>query len=101
MTGSKAQIATRDWHPLRHLRAVQFYGRAWHKFYRPRANVRDAPDFRHKSGPWVLPLARPKMMVGADDFRFLNESGRVVVRADWNSPDREKLWLYKDRKSVV
>jgi uncharacterized heparinase superfamily protein len=33
-------------------------------------------------------------MIGRDRFRFLDEDGAVETQADWNRPDRDKLWLY-------
>lgn len=33
-------------------------------------------------------------MIGPRRFRFLNETHELIRAADWNHPEREKLWLY-------
>jgi len=33
-------------------------------------------------------------MTARDSFVLLNEKGRVKTAADWNDPEKDKLWLY-------
>ncbi len=94
MSDQFTHITARYWHTLRHLRPVQFYGRIWHRLHRPRVELREAPGLRSRQKEWVYPVARPPMMSGADAFHFLNEDGRIEEKADWNMPDKAKLWLY-------
>lgn len=37
---------------------------------------------------------RPISMLGVDTFQFLNVVGKACCAADWNDPQKEKLWLY-------
>ncbi len=84
----------RYWHTLRHLRAVQFYGRLWFRLYRPRPDRRPAPGLRGATGARVAPAGRSPAMLGPDTFRFLNQTHQVRGPTGWNDPAREKLWLY-------
>ncbi|MES2188912.1 MAG: alginate lyase family protein [Pseudomonadota bacterium] len=81
------------WNTLRHLKPVQFYGRAWFRLYKPRLDLRVAPLLAPKSGSWKTPAQRKKSMLGHGVFSFLN----VVHKLDdvgWNGPGPDKLWLY-------
>lgn len=83
----------RYWHTLRWLRPVQWYGRAWHRLYRPRPDLRPAPALTLPPGHWQA-CARAPSLVGPEVFRFLSAERRVAVAADWNRADWPKLWLY-------
>lgn len=85
--------AARYWHTLRHLRPVQFYGRMWFRYSRPRPDLRPAPAFRARSGAWQKPARRLASMTGPRSFVFLNEPGRLDD-VGWDGPQREKLWRY-------
>ena len=41
----------------------------------------------------MLP-ARKAMMTGPEAFVFLNRPGKLTSSADWNAPEKDKLWLY-------
>lgn len=81
-------------HTLRHLRPVQVYGRLWFRLYRPRPDVRPAPPARAGAGPWVAPPPGEPRLRGPATFRLLNQTRTLAGAADWNRPDRDKLWLY-------
>lgn len=88
------QSLARYWHTLRHLRPVQFYGRAWFRLFRPKVDLSPAPPYRalHPDA-WVLPARRAASMVGRGRFRFLNEVRDISVHG-WDDPSLEKLWRY-------
>ena len=81
-------------HTLRYLRPVQVYGRVWFKLYQPWPRLDAAPPLRRRSGGWVSPVTKCPSMVSTTGFRFLNEAHELSFPRDWNSPEREKLWLY-------
>lgn len=83
----------RYWHTLRWLRPVQWYGRAWHRLYRPRPDLRPAPALALPPGRWQA-CARAPSLVGPEVFRFLSVERRVAAAVDWNRADWPKLWLY-------
>lgn len=91
--GAAARLA-RYWHTLRHLRPVQFYGRAWFRLARPRPDLRAPPPRREGGHGWQAPARRRASLTGADTVVFLNRPGRIATAADWNSPAHDKLWLY-------
>jgi uncharacterized heparinase superfamily protein len=82
------------YHTLRHLRPVQIYGRLWFRLYRPRPGAVGLPTLLLPTGLWTTAARREASMISRDRFRFLGEDGAVETRADWNRPDRNKLWLY-------
>ena len=82
------------WHTLRHLRPIQFYGRAWFRLARPRIDLRRAPQLRPLYGrDWVRPARRRESLVGPGCFRLLNET-RDLAENGWDDPALEKLWRY-------
>jgi len=82
------------WETLRHLRPIQFYGRAWHKFYRPAVDRTSASTVSRHKGLWVSPIPRPFNMEGAFQFRFLNHSHTLPKTGGWEEGSLGKLWLY-------
>ena len=85
----------RYWHTLRHLRPVQWYGRAWSLLWRPRLEeAAPAPNYRTREGVWQMSPGRTPSLVGADRFRFLNFEHRLPPKGGWNDDALEKLWLY-------
>lgn len=84
----------RYWHTLRYLRPVQVYGRIWFRLYRPRVDLRPAPEMRSRVRAWVVPGLRPRSMLGPTQFRFLQQTHSVDAPGAWNDPRRDKLWLY-------
>lgn len=87
--------AARYWNTLRHLKPVQFYGRAWFKLCRPSAASleRDAP-IRLPLGAWRISAAHAPSMFGVCTFRFLNRTHTLPACGGWNDGTLEKLWLY-------
>ena len=81
------------WHTIRHLKAVQFYGRLIHRFWRPRVNLESSPKLSKHTDSWQKPASRLPSMVGPYEFKFLNEKGNLN-RFGWDGPSREKLWRY-------
>lgn len=81
-------------HTIRHLRLAQIFGRLHFILHRPRPNLQVPPPLRAVSGTWVKPCARRPSMVTEHAFVFLNESRSIAVKAAWNDPAVEKLWLY-------
>lgn len=79
---------------LRYLRPVQFYGRLWRKFHRPKVQPQPAPETRTRSGNWVVPAKRQASFIRPWVFRFLNEEHEVSDAGDWDNPEIEKLWTY-------
>ena len=83
--------ALRYWHTLRYLKPVQIYGRLWFRLRRPVPDLRPAPAVRPVSGVWTR-CVRLSSMSGATTFRFLSVTRELSAAADWNRPDRPKLW---------
>ena len=82
------------WHTLRHLRPIQFYGRILFRLLRPRVDLRPAPPLRLLCGrAWVKPARRSASLVGAERFRFLNETHDLADHG-WDDLSLEKLWRY-------
>lgn len=84
----------RYFHTLRHLRPIQVYGRAWQRFYRPRADRRPAPPLRPRGGQWTTGPARAPQMLGERRFRFLNETRELDLPAGWSDSSIHRLWLF-------
>lgn len=81
-------------HTVCHLRFRQFFFRFFYRVWHTHPDLRPAPDFRNRSGDWAVPTAKPVSMLAPDRFRFLNIEYPLESAADWNHPDRPKLWLY-------
>jgi uncharacterized heparinase superfamily protein len=84
----------RYWHTLRHLKAVQFYGRARLKLTRSRVDLRAAPALRAAGTRWAMPVSRVSGWIGPMRFRFLNETHDLNDPSGWDDPSIEKLWRY-------
>jgi uncharacterized heparinase superfamily protein len=85
--------AIRYWHTLRYLRPIQFYGRIWFRYWRPRPDLSVAPDLSVLTATFQVPAKRKSSMAGPSSFLFLNESG-ALDEVGWNGPQREILWRY-------
>jgi uncharacterized heparinase superfamily protein len=81
-------------HTLRYSRPIQIYGRLWHKFYRPKPDLRPSPDTSPRSAAWTSPARKPQSFFSPDKFRFLNEEHAISSPSDWNRSEWAKLWLY-------
>ncbi|MFN3310272.1 MAG: heparinase II/III family protein [Thermomonas sp.] len=86
-------VLARYWHTLCWLRPVQWYGRAWHRLYRPTPDLRPAPALALPPGRWRA-CARAPSLLGPEVFRFLSVEHRIADAADWNRADWPRLWLY-------
>ena len=63
--------------------------------FRPvRLRGRNSFSQRVVLGPWALPPAKPKSMIGAMRFHLLNQEIQIQKAADWNDERREKQLLY-------
>lgn len=91
--GRVARAAELYFHTLRHLKPVQFYGRALFRLARPRPDLSPPPPLGTRSGQWVVPARRAPSLAGPGHFQFLNESG-LLSETGWDDPRREKLWRY-------
>ncbi|MDP2013968.1 MAG: heparinase, partial [Actinomycetota bacterium] len=83
----------RYWQTLRHLRPVQVYGRLWFRIARPRPELSAPPGLCVPSGIWLVPAARRPTLTGPGAFLLLHSPGSLD-RDGWDSPVRDKLWLY-------
>ncbi|MCK9247194.1 MAG: heparinase II/III family protein, partial [Anaerolineaceae bacterium] len=81
------------WHTLRHLKPVQFYGRLWFRYSRPRPDLSPHPTLRVLAGSWQLPARREPSLLGPEHFVFLNEEGHLA-EVGWVGEARTKLWRY-------
>jgi len=79
---------------IRHLRASQTFGRILFHLRKPRIDERPAPHARVRIHRWQPPVPRPRSLVEAQRFRFLNLEGEVRRAKDWNDPSRPRLWRY-------
>ena len=84
----------RYYHTLKHLKLVQITGRIRHRLYRPRADLRAAPERRLVTGHWYVQRWREPAMLGPDQFRFLNDEQKLSFPEAWNAEELDKLWLY-------
>ncbi len=83
------------WNTLRYLRPVQFYGRLWFKFRKPKVDVVAlAPSLREQRGKWQSPVAHKPTMLGPYRFKFLGVEHELPANGGWNDSALEKLWLY-------
>lgn len=81
------------WHTIRHLRPVQFYGRARLRLSRVRPELRPPPEIRPAPTQWEVPARRRPSVVGPNSFCFLNET-HAVPSGGWDDAGLEKLWRY-------
>lgn len=81
-------------HTIRYLKPIQIFGRI--RLFLPRSTVPRGglPAVRQRGATWRQPELRPPSLLGPAHFRLLNQVGEVRNAADWNDPQREKLWLY-------
>lgn len=81
-------------HTLRHLRAVQFYGRIRHRLFKPNPNQAPPPQLRPQIIDWVQSPCAPQSLIDSTCFVFLNESHEITSSTDWDKPEISKLWRY-------
>ena len=81
-------------HTLRHLKAVQFYGRVLYRVAKPRPDLRPPPPLRlTPDQEWVRPAERGASLVGPEHFCFLNEA-HDLNDLGWDDPALGRLWRY-------
>ena len=85
---------TTYWETLRHLRPVQIYGRAWHKYFRPAVDRSSPPPASRHEELWTTPIPRPPSMEGPIQFLFLNHPHSLPDTGGWEEKSLERLWLY-------
>lgn len=84
---------------LRHLRWRQVAWRFWYVAAGPlvrRMAARPRPRAACRPWPGVLQSRSflPPRQTSPGSFTAVGETGRIDAAADWNSPDRSKLWLF-------
>ena len=88
------QGITTYWETLRHLRPVQFYGRAWFRLFRPPIDRAPAPPLSHHERLWTFPILCEPSMKGPVQFQFLNHQHSLPGKGGWEEERLERLWLY-------
>jgi uncharacterized heparinase superfamily protein len=86
--------ASRYFHTIRHLRAVQIYGRLWHKLHHPKPDIKASSAVRQSNGIWKTPARRLPSLIGPARLRFLNVEHEILKASSWNEDGWGKLWLY-------
>ena len=81
-------------HTIRYLRPRQIVYRLWYRLRIAAPDLRPGPAIRQRSGIWVEPTTKTVSMGAPNYFRFLNVEYPLESAADWNHPQRPKLWLY-------
>lgn len=84
---------------LRHLRAEQFIYRLYYRLCRRlvcRRAMRPLGVVEQRAWHtrWTSPEVAEPSLLSEGEFLFLGEYGEVRTAADWNSSDKQKLWLY-------
>lgn len=80
------------WDTIRHLKPVQIYRRLWFRTVQPVLDYRAAPPLRaYHASKWIVPARRRQSLLGAAEFRFLNET-RALSEIGWDNPTIPKLW---------
>jgi uncharacterized heparinase superfamily protein len=86
--------AARLFHTAKYLRPSQVAARAWRRGWRPTPRPGPAPARRALSGVFAEPVRHEPSLLAPLVFSFLGERHALQSRADWNDPQRSKLWLY-------
>lgn len=80
---------------VRHLRAGQVINRISRKFQSVDViGGGPTPGLRSSKSSWKNGPGRRPNMLSPTRFRFIGKDAEVNTAADWNGPDRAKLWLY-------
>lgn len=79
---------------LRHLKAVQIYGRLWYKIRNPVPSLGPPPLKGSVTGHWEAPALREQSLYGPYLFRMLNQEYSLKVKGGWEPPEATKLWHY-------
>ena len=81
-------------HTCRHLKTRQILWRIYLKLHKIHWRKQAAPPSCIPIGHWVPPIAVGRILAGENEFTFLHETHRCQMPADWNHPERSKLYLY-------
>ena len=82
------------YHTLRHLKAIQVYGRVLYRMAKPRPDLRPPPQLRPTpDDAWVKPAERGASLLGPERFSFLNEV-HDLDEVGWDDPALGRLWRY-------
>lgn len=84
----------RLFHTVRYLKPIQIGGRFAHMARRQTPNLSPPPKQRIRTSQWVAPVRRPRSLLERWQVRFLHEIGKIANLAQWNDPNKDKLWLY-------
>jgi len=82
-------------HTIRHLKLIQVVFRLYYKVFKPRKTGSEIIDFDNIRFPelTILEFAAPSLFK-ENKVCFLNKGGSVDNSTDWNSSEKDKLWLY-------
>jgi uncharacterized heparinase superfamily protein len=86
--------AVRYFHTVRYLRARQIVARLWQPFAGRKAPRGATPALREPGRQYVLPVERQATLLAPDLFEFHCVQRTCATAADWQPPDRSKLWVY-------
>ncbi len=81
------------YHTLKYLKFSQVYYRILKRFVRPKPrNLIGKPT--HLVGSWIKQYLYEQKIFDDYRFQFLNKSGEIKHRDDWNDASHTKLWIY-------
>jgi uncharacterized heparinase superfamily protein len=89
----------RLYHTIKHLRLDQITYRIWYKL-RPAIRLEPIPlplpisPFKERGIKGDFPLTGEPSFLSETEVLFLNEKGNIATPADWNNPNKTKLWIY-------
>ena len=89
----------RLYHTIKHLRLDQITYRIWYKL-RPPIRLEPIPlplpisPFKERGIKGDFPLTGEPSFLSETEVLFLNEKGNIATPADWNNPNKTKLWIY-------
>jgi len=79
---------------LSYLRPGQLYHRLLFKTFRPKPDLRPAPEVNGRCVKKRAFAAAPDCLLGGCRFRFINEEHEIKDASGWNDAGINKLWLY-------
>jgi len=80
-------------HTLKYLKFTQILHRILKKLKQPKFNLVHG-SCAVQSGDWWVQGLYPQKFIDETEVNFLNCTGSVKQKSDWNSLAEEKLWLY-------
>jgi uncharacterized heparinase superfamily protein len=91
---TKIRNLERWYETVRHLRAVQIWGRIASKLPSGTPDARPPSGLRPAIGSWVKSPEKAPSMLKENTFCFLNQNATVEAASDWDRSDRDLLWSY-------